>query len=388
MDYNNNCNMKNHAIRNFSILESVLTSFVNDLNKENMILLVHSELRRQIRIFKNKFPTIYYFAYGIGSTYTFYVSKTIFEIKLDDLDFKTKKMFTAHSGIRIDAKNITPEVINKIRPYTDIDTWLELLQATLLFFGGEKEYLSRHYGLENDIANDIKNSSMYDSWKARPIVALESPYLKYSRKEITKFNESNNGSYIYNLDNDKHFFVSIDLKVANFQILKQEGFTEKETWKDFLKQYIDIGDEPSFVALKALEYFNKSKLLRFKSISKYDLKEQVLLIGNIILSVLDSIVKNGIMTSDSFIAFNGDEIVFKVSKEQMFECRERCDAFLHEYYPNYQMHVEIFQLFKLNTNSQNHYVKVNQITGEIMFKGVCTGEFLYLIDVWERENTK
>jgi hypothetical protein len=377
--------MESKAIRNFSILKDILQSFVDDPNKENITLFVHSELRRQMRNLKTTFPTIYYFAYGISETYEFHVSKTIFRIILDKLNFKTKKMFTAHSGMRIDAKNITDDVINKIRPYVDIDVWLDLLQAVLLFFGGEREYLSRHYALEDNIASSIKKSDIYKDWKEIPKIPVESLYLKCSREEISKMNESNSGSHIYNLDNDKGFFVSIDLKSANFQILKQEGFTEKETWKEFLKDYIDIG-EPTDISLKAMEYFNKSKLLRFKSISRYDLKEQVILIGNVILTVLDSLIKNGAMTEDSFVAFNGDEIVFKVNKEQMFECKERCEAFLREYYPNYQMHLEVFQLFKLNTTSPNHFVKVNQTDGTVLFKGVCANEFLNLIDVWISQN--
>ena len=295
-------------------------------------------------------------------------------------------MFTAHSGIRIDAKNITKEVIDKIRPYVDIDTWIELLQSVLLFFGGEKEYLSRHYALESSIANNIINSEVYKTWKETPIMIIESPYLKHSREEIIRLNKSDSGSDIYNLENDKCFFVSIDLKSANFQILKQEGFTKKESWKDFLKEYVTIGTEPSIIELGAIEYFNRSKLLRFKSISRYDLKEHVIIGGNIILSVLDSLIKNGTMQEENFVAFNGDEILFKVDKEHMLEYREKCVEFLKENHSNYEMRVEIFQLFKLNTEGPNHYVKVNQISGEVTFKGVCTDEFLFLIDTWELQN--
>lgn len=349
----------NKPIRNFAILETALIAFTDNPNIENITLSVSSELRRQMRTLKNTCPTIYFFAYGLGATYKFYASKTIFEIKLDDLNFKTKKMFTAHSGIRIDAKNITQNVIDKIKPYTDIVTWLELFQATLLFFGGEKECLSKCYALENDIANDIIKSDMYKTWKATPITALESPYLKRSREEETKINEANGGSDIYNLNNDKCFFVSIDLKAANFQIIKQEGFTNKETWKEFLKQYIDIGNNnnQSPLALKTLEYFNRSKLLRFKSISRNDLNEHITLIGNVILTVLDALIKNDVMKEESFVAFNGDEIIFKVDKEKMFECRDRCVVFLQEYYPNYEMRVEVFRLFKLSTGGSKSLCK-------------------------------
>ena len=378
----------NQVIKNFATLENILNNFVNDSNKQDIELCVYSGLRRNIRNLKQKFSSLYYFAYGIGMEYKFYVSKVIFKIKFDELSHKTKKMFTAHSGIRIDAKNIADNVIDKIRPYTEIDNWLELLNAVLLFWGGEKEYISKHYTLENRIADDIINSSKYSSWKNQKFPMIESPYLKCSRKEIDTMNKTNNGSHLYNLDNDKSFFLAIDLKCANFQILRQEGFTKEKSWKDFLNNYVEIDFEnplTSIVEMNAIEYLSKSKLLRFKSVSRYDLNEHCTLSGNVILMILDSLIQNGIMTQDSFVAFNGDEIVFKMNENDMFEHREKCISFLNENHSNYQMHVELFQLFKLNTSGQNHYVKVDKITGKVLFKGVCEDEFLFLIDIWEKQ---
>jgi hypothetical protein len=260
--------------------------------------------------------------------------------------------------------------------------WLDLLQAALLFFGSEKDYLSRHYALETAIADSIRKSSIYSVWKAATPIPLESPNLRNSRAELAKINETitNSGNAIYNITNDAGYFLSIDLKAANFQIIKRAGFTDKATWKEFLVQFIDVD-----IDSKAAEYFDKSKLLRFKAISRHDLKEHVVLIGNIVVEMLDAIIAAGIISDDNFVAFNGDELVFRTSADNMHDLRNKCIKFLDEHFGNYLSHVEIFQLFKLHTSSLNHYVKINQITQEVLFKGVCTDEFLYLIDVWEKQ---
>jgi hypothetical protein len=363
-----------NPINNIYVLEEAITLFIADNTKEDMTLMISEDLRRPMRHFKTTFPTIFYFAYGTYKVYRLYVSKTIFEIKLDDLHSKTKKIFIDHSGLRINPNNITSEIIDKIRPYYDIDGWLAIFQNALLFVGGEKEFHSKHYDLEKRISDDLKLTPEYNDWKHKVVKHIPCPYKQrpYEGCEPIPIIPKNNAS-IYNPKNNGSFFVSIDLKSANFQVVKGQGLITENTWKEFIAKYIDC------------EYFSRIKLLRIKTLSTCNHKKQTIIWQNIILGILDSLIKNNIMEESSIAVFNGDEIIFKVSLVSALKYKDKCISYFQENFPNYQLNVEAFQLVKLNTGNPNHYVKINLDTNAIVFKGVNADELLTAIDYWTNE---
>jgi len=88
---------KSTIIRNIDILNGQILDLINQ-NKLDQDFIISSDLRRHIRQFKTSFKNIYYFAYGLGDTYKLHVSKTIFNINIDDLQVKAKRLFAIYSG--------------------------------------------------------------------------------------------------------------------------------------------------------------------------------------------------------------------------------------------------------------------------------------------------
>jgi len=177
------------------------------------------------------------------------------------------------------------------------------------------------------------------------------------------------------------YFLTIDLKSANFQILKQEGLIIDNSWKDLLKRQLEIIN-PSVIESNALEFLNKSKSLRLKTLSKFDYKEHYIIAGNIILTVLDSLIKNNIVDEKDFYLYNGDEIIFKVDDLNKDILKEKCENYLKKQYPNLEMHIEVFLLIKLD--SGNHYAKFNENTNKVSFKCVKMDDLLDVVKAWDK----
>jgi len=64
------------------------------------------------------------------------------------------------------------------------------------------------YELENTISNNIKKHPMYQSWKSKEKIVIESPYLPFLREKMDNLISAdieNNEYRIYNIKNDLFF---------------------------------------------------------------------------------------------------------------------------------------------------------------------------------------
>ena len=108
---------------------------------------------------------------------------------------------------------------------------------------------------------------------------------------------------VYTEENDGRYFISIDLKKANFQALKKAGVLKDETYEDFVERF--GGDE----------YIKNSKYLRQVIFGKMNpgrtIKVEKYIMGEIYLAVHLTIEGMGY----EFFSLNSDELVFRGKKD-------------------------------------------------------------------------
>nr|URM62026.1 hypothetical protein [Mimivirus sp.] len=132
-------------ITNIIELKSYIESFLLD-NLEFVDVDISAKLRRPMRVFRVEYPNLYYFAYGLNEVYRLRLSKIKFEITFHDLGPKTRKMFCDYSGVKL-LPNADIDTLNEICKYTNLRSWLDDLNSVLLYLGGEREFISKHYDL-------------------------------------------------------------------------------------------------------------------------------------------------------------------------------------------------------------------------------------------------
>jgi len=176
---------------------------------------------------------------------------------------------------------------------------------------------------------------------------------------------------IYCTNNDKCYFLSIDLKAANYQVLRMYNLVEENTWSGYLAKFIQH------------PYFSNLKKLRLKILSFADLypAKQKICWQNIMINILDAIIKNNIMTENSFATFNSDEIIFHTTSDQMGTDKDKCQKFIDKNFYQYQTSIEIFQL-RLVSPGKPFFVKINQETDKINWKCISAAALPEAIDIW------
>ncbi|AGF85079.1 hypothetical protein QJ854_gp703 [Moumouvirus goulette] len=299
-------------INNIQDLRNIIELFISNSGPE-LDLQICASLRRQMRDFHNDYPGLYYFAFGLGQIYKLHISKTKFIIEFNSLTEKTRKFFCDYTGLKI-RPNSSADILNEFSKYTNFNEWFELFNDALLFTSGEKEFINKHYDLQNKIHQDIIKNKNYIMWK--DLVVKESDiYNKYEHL----FPKSKFSNIYHEKNNDKYFF-SIDMSKANFQIIKLVKLIDVDTWEFYIKKFIDH------------PYFGKLKKLRLISLSFPDLfpNKQAIYWKNLTLEVLDCVLLSDIFFQKDFVNYNGDEIIFETTKEKMFEQKKCLSKFGHE----------------------------------------------------------
>ena len=149
-------------IVNFDLLKQLVTDFISSTETQSE-LMISSKLRRPLRDFKQLFPDIYYFAYGLGSTYKLVVSKSKFHIDFNDLSPKVRKTFVDYNFLKIEP-NITSQIIEILDPYLNLSNHLDKLMDALRYCGAEREFINKHHDIQKKIYLQLKQSPNYSNW--------------------------------------------------------------------------------------------------------------------------------------------------------------------------------------------------------------------------------
>ena len=186
---------------------------------------------------------------------------------------------------------------------------------------------------------------------------------------------------IYNEACDGRFFVSIDLKKANFQALKYAGVIKDETYKDFI--YRHGGDD----------YIAESKYLRQVIFGKMNpgrtIKVEKYIMGKIYILVSYFFESLGY----ELFSINSDELIFAEGNHSMFESYgstkniETIEKMIKDEL-GIDARVEYILVKRLNIvnangNKVDAYVKHLVNTGEETLKKVSTTFYPQVYKIWK-----
>ena len=206
-------------------------------------------------------------------------------------------------------------------------------------------------------------------------------YKEFNTSDLSKYNISLPCSErsCYSEETNGKFYLSIDLKKANFQALKYVGVIDDYNYDIFIRR---MGGDDYIAGSKYLRQviFGKCNPSRQIKIEKY-------LMNMVYFAVKNKLNHNGF----NIFSFNSDEIVFEANNEIIekinvngFECyKSNMQTLIDELYGiinkylNIDVTIELNQInslniFNYNASKVDAYVKRNCITGKEVLKKAST----------------
>ena len=227
----------------------------------------------------------------------------------------------------------------------NVDIWLE-------FYGR----------LRDNIINTLENSKEYIDFNSKDLSEYDIP------KELNVGEHS-----IYNEECEGKYFMSIDLKKANFQALKHVGVLNDDTYEDFIKRF------------GGTEYFAKSKYLRQVIFGKLNPKRQV----KVEKYLMSKILKD--FTAWNLYSLNSDEAVFLLTENEVNSLTSQVVEFLESNIKKklgINVRIEVVTIKRLpivnsHGNKVDAYVRHNVITGEETLKKASTTFYPQIYKLWK-----
>lgn len=213
------------------------------------------------------------------------------------------------------------------------------------YVGNPEAFLKDYYDIRENIIQTVTNSEAFQ---------------KFNNMDMNKFaiterpNISSNN--IYNQDNIGHFFISVDLKKANFQVLRnidKNIVFGADTYEDFIGNFTE------------LEYVKESKYTREVIFGKMNPKRHITAEKYFITKIYKLLVNALPELEDRAISLSNDEIIFKF--DDMYKIASNKGIKVETYADNlrekirglslgvgFDVHVDFFRLegYSLNAVTQ------------------------------------
>lgn len=243
---------------------------------------------------------------------------------------------------------------SKLPKYKDIIDRYNSFKEMLSGFSSEGSFLERIHQAQMTIVDDIQ---------------VKPEYKEMQEMKLKSFDLSNKirNNSIYNMQNVKYSFISIDLVKANFQVMKlfnKNLVSNADTYDEFLDFY--LRDESEEFA----KYLKKSKYFRQLLFGNLNPKRQQAIQKQMIENIISAIYQTGIYELDSFVSKTADEVVIDVTYADTYEVLMKLQAIeiqIREL--NYDCRVEFFELDSII--GRKHFVKRDKATNDIIdVKGV------------------
>ncbi len=203
--------------------------------------------------------------------------------------------------------------------------WLNLWKLIDEKFDGDSgKFLHEYYQIRDKIIVDALNNPAYKQFNEMDMSAFKVPKLSVSKNNI------------YNMDNDEKYFISVDLRKANFQALKYvnpEIVKNAKTYEDFIGLYTD------------LDYIKTSKYTRQVVFGKLNPSRQVTVEHYLINKVFESICNFEHFDKEHLVSMSNDELVFVVDNKEILDNISEETIIEHiSKTTDINVHIEKFQL--------------------------------------------
>ena len=213
--------------------------------------------------------------------------------------------------------------------YNSLEYYFELLDMIGKKYGGNcNKFLEDYYNVRDKIITTIVESEAFQKFNTMDM----NVFTIKDRPNIT----SNN---IYNNDNIGKFFISIDLKKANFQTLRnidKDIVFGADTYEEFIGKFTD------------LDYIKESKYTRQVIFGKCNPKRHITAEKYFIIQIYKKVIEQFPYLSDKCVSLSNDEMIFKVDflryndKLTCFSLKKDIQTIAKEI--GFDVHVEFFHL--------------------------------------------
>jgi hypothetical protein len=239
----------------------------------------------------------------------------------------------------------------------------KLLEQAISKFDSEDIFLAEYYNIRDKVINSIKETEAFQD---------------FNNMKLDDFNVPNKGypaHDIFNLGNIDKYFISIDLKKANFQALKyfnKEIILNCNIYEDLIGMFTDM------------DYMKESKYLRQVIFGNMNPKRQVKMERYITEQILNYLLAKGFFKEKQIKMVSNDEMIFEL------DFAEAWDLWNEDYIKliniikdklNFNVDIEVFKLN--NINNTKYFVKkfINKTGYELM----CV-PLVYFAQVYKQYN--
>ena len=213
--------------------------------------------------------------------------------------------------------------------YGSLEKYNQLLDMVNKKYDGDcNKFLEDYYDVRDKIITTVMDSEAFQKFNTMDM----NVFTIKDRLNIT----SNN---IYNNDNIGEFFISIDLKKANFQTLRnidKDIVLGADTYEDFIGKFTDLG------------YVKTSKYTREVIFGKLNPKRHITAEKYFITQIYKKVIEYFPYVTDKCVSLSNDEIIFKTEfllyndKLTCFALRRDIEKIAKEI--GFDVHVEFFHL--------------------------------------------
>lgn len=174
--------------------------------------------------------------------------------------------------------------------------WLKVIESQ--YEGDSKKYLADFYKIRESVISDMKANRAYQEFNT----------CNMNKYQVTDMPQV--GSYeIYRPGNQGKYYLSLDLKKANFQALQFVGVIEKGlTYENWLKRWTD------------LPHLLNSKYLRVVVFGQLNPGRHITVEKFITSEIYKHIDRSNILKDVAqLVSFRNDELIWEVSKNNILE---------------------------------------------------------------------
>jgi len=235
----------------------------------------------------------------------------------------------------------------------------KLLKDARSQFDSDDEFLAEYYKIRDNVINTIKLLPEYKTYNEIDMKEYDIPNYNFPKHDI------------FNMGNINQYFISIDLKKANFQALKwwnDNIILGSNTYDEFLSKFT------------TLEYMKGSKYLREVIFGNMNPKRQIKIEKHINNLILEYLTTNGLFDTKDIKMFANDEIIFQLSTYDLENYNNLSGIIRSEI--GFDVDIEVFCLKNIKGSSK-YFVK--EFINKQGYKLMCI-PLIYHAQVFKKYN--